>query len=137
MAKWNIYQATCVGHILLEESCLWLPFIFEPGGENYLVRSERACVNTRAFYFTSKLLPTVMEVRREHFSQVSPPSFTLHGMPRSNVCTGFMICIEYLRKTALMVILNLLFNFTVMRLTKPTLFTNIPVTCEEKDLPGK
>lgn len=24
----------------------------------------------------------------------------------------------------------------VMRLTKPTLFTNIPVTCEEKDLPG-
>lgn len=23
-----------------------------------------------------------------------------------------------------------------MRLTKPTLFTNIPVTCEEKDLPG-
>lgn len=27
-------------------------------------------------------------------------------------------------------------QFTVMRLTKPTLFTNIPVTCEEKDLPG-
>ncbi|XP_074241490.1 trafficking protein particle complex subunit 13 isoform X2 [Saimiri boliviensis] len=25
---------------------------------------------------------------------------------------------------------------SVMRLTKPTLFTNIPVTCEEKDLPG-
>nr|XP_035973358.1 trafficking protein particle complex subunit 13 isoform X6 [Halichoerus grypus] len=25
----------------------------------------------------------------------------------------------------------------VMRLTKPTLFTNIPVTCEEKDLPGE
>ncbi|NXK11934.1 TPC13 protein, partial [Herpetotheres cachinnans] len=24
----------------------------------------------------------------------------------------------------------------VMRLTKPTLFTNIPVTCEERDLPG-
>lgn len=24
-----------------------------------------------------------------------------------------------------------------MRLTKPTLFTNIPVTCEERDLPGK
>ncbi|KAL8203807.1 UNVERIFIED_CONTAM: Trafficking protein particle complex subunit 13, partial [Gekko kuhli] len=23
-----------------------------------------------------------------------------------------------------------------MRLTKPTLFTNIPVTCEERDLPG-
>uniref|UniRef100_A0A8I6AE67 Trafficking protein particle complex subunit 13 n=1 Tax=Rattus norvegicus TaxID=10116 RepID=A0A8I6AE67_RAT len=27
-------------------------------------------------------------------------------------------------------------SLTVMRLTKPTLFTNIPVTCEEKDLPG-
>lgn len=27
--------------------------------------------------------------------------------------------------------------FAVMRLTKPTLFTNIPVTCEERDLPGK
>ncbi|NXH01019.1 TPC13 protein, partial [Loxia leucoptera] len=26
--------------------------------------------------------------------------------------------------------------FAVMRLTKPTLFTNIPVTCEERDLPG-
>nr|XP_048707860.1 trafficking protein particle complex subunit 13 isoform X4 [Caretta caretta] len=25
---------------------------------------------------------------------------------------------------------------SVMRLTKPTLFTNIPVTCEERDLPG-
>ncbi|XP_078531284.1 trafficking protein particle complex subunit 13 isoform X2 [Lissotriton helveticus] len=25
----------------------------------------------------------------------------------------------------------------VMRLTKPTLFTNIPVTCEDKDLPGE
>lgn len=32
----------------------------------------------------------------------------------------------------------LLFSeFTVMRLTKPTLFTNVPVTCEERDLPGK
>ncbi|NXB52095.1 TPC13 protein, partial [Leucopsar rothschildi] len=29
-----------------------------------------------------------------------------------------------------------LFIFAVMRLTKPTLFTNIPVTCEERDLPG-
>uniref|UniRef100_A0A8C5TRW2 Trafficking protein particle complex subunit 13 n=1 Tax=Malurus cyaneus samueli TaxID=2593467 RepID=A0A8C5TRW2_9PASS len=28
------------------------------------------------------------------------------------------------------------FIFAVMRLTKPTLFTNIPVTCEERDLPG-
>ncbi|NXJ42702.1 TPC13 protein, partial [Ciconia maguari] len=27
-------------------------------------------------------------------------------------------------------------TFAVMRLTKPTLFTNIPVTCEERDLPG-
>lgn len=27
--------------------------------------------------------------------------------------------------------------FTVMRLTKPTLFTNLPVTCEDRDLPGK
>uniref|UniRef100_A0A8C7Q0U6 Trafficking protein particle complex subunit 13 n=2 Tax=Oncorhynchus TaxID=8016 RepID=A0A8C7Q0U6_ONCMY len=26
--------------------------------------------------------------------------------------------------------------FTVMRLTKPTLFTNMPVTCEDRDLPG-
>uniref|UniRef100_A0A8C8S1Q1 Trafficking protein particle complex subunit 13 n=1 Tax=Pelusios castaneus TaxID=367368 RepID=A0A8C8S1Q1_9SAUR len=26
---------------------------------------------------------------------------------------------------------------SVMRLTKPTLFTNIPVTCEERDLPGE
>lgn len=29
------------------------------------------------------------------------------------------------------------FILAVMRLTKPTLFTNIPVTCEERDLPGK
>uniref|UniRef100_A0A7D9NKA0 Trafficking protein particle complex subunit 13 n=1 Tax=Xenopus tropicalis TaxID=8364 RepID=A0A7D9NKA0_XENTR len=27
-------------------------------------------------------------------------------------------------------------SYYVMRLTKPTLFTNIPVTCEERDLPG-
>ncbi|XP_077318766.1 trafficking protein particle complex subunit 13 isoform X3 [Lithobates pipiens] len=27
-------------------------------------------------------------------------------------------------------------KLSVMRLTKPTLFTNIPVTCEERDLPG-
>lgn len=27
--------------------------------------------------------------------------------------------------------------FAVMRLTKPTLFTNLPVTCEDRDLPGK
>lgn len=27
--------------------------------------------------------------------------------------------------------------FIVMRLTKPTLFTNLPVTCEDRDLPGK
>lgn len=26
--------------------------------------------------------------------------------------------------------------FAVMRLTKPTLFTNLPVTCEDRDLPG-
>ncbi|KAH0627973.1 hypothetical protein JD844_008597 [Phrynosoma platyrhinos] len=31
---------------------------------------------------------------------------------------------------------NVFSKFTVMRLTKPTLFTNIPVTCEERDLPG-
>ncbi|XP_043919291.1 trafficking protein particle complex subunit 13 isoform X2 [Protopterus annectens] len=28
------------------------------------------------------------------------------------------------------------FNCNVMRLTKPTLFTNVPVTCEDRDLPG-
>lgn len=36
-----------------------------------------------------------------------------------------------------MVLVGFCFVFAVMRLTKPTLFTNIPVTCEERDLPGK
>lgn len=39
-------------------------------------------------------------------------------------------------KQLLIYLFFLLLEFTVMRLTKPTLFTNIPVTCEEKDLPG-
>uniref|UniRef100_A0AAQ5ZSU3 Trafficking protein particle complex subunit 13 n=1 Tax=Amphiprion ocellaris TaxID=80972 RepID=A0AAQ5ZSU3_AMPOC len=30
----------------------------------------------------------------------------------------------------------MILSFTVMRLTKPTLFTNLPVTCEDRDLPG-
>ena len=27
--------------------------------------------------------------------------------------------------------------FTVMRLTRPSMYTNVPVTCEPQDLPGK
>lgn len=40
------------------------------------------------------------------------------------------------KQTNILLTYGLFSDFAVMRLTKPTLFTNIPVTCEERDLPG-
>ncbi|XP_067890390.1 trafficking protein particle complex subunit 13 isoform X6 [Heterodontus francisci] len=42
-----------------------------------------------------------------------------------------LVCCEYVGK-----LIKQILNLTVMRLTKPTLFTNLPVTCEDRDLPG-
>ncbi|XP_041046153.1 trafficking protein particle complex subunit 13 isoform X6 [Carcharodon carcharias] len=42
-----------------------------------------------------------------------------------------LVCCEYVGN-----LIKQILNLTVMRLTKPTLFTNLPVTCEDRDLPG-
>ncbi|XP_072353027.1 trafficking protein particle complex subunit 13 isoform X10 [Scyliorhinus torazame] len=42
-----------------------------------------------------------------------------------------IVCCEYVGH-----LIKQILNLVVMRLTKPTLFTNLPVTCEDRDLPG-